>query len=282
MLPQGLLHPAWPAPRPRHSPPHQRLVDCGPQVKDMVADGQVVLKAEGLQHHAVPHGEREPQLVIVGGWVGEEPMSHRPLAATGAQKRGLRGRGWGSLTHMTCTLGCVLRGTHRCGCKHGHRSWAVWSSTHQRAVLLPVSRPHPAHPCLLLPPTGSPLWKPRRPLPAPSRLPLPQPQVSGRRGGLLAAEPHLRFPFWEWLSSPPALSTCPAPRGRPTSKPLAPGRTQAGRGGRSPGGGGRALIFGLMSGGKGGLTSWLGDRYGGMLLPGVMGGVGFPGTGEWG
>lgn len=54
------------------------------------------------------------------------------------------------------------------------------------------------------------------------------------------------------------------------------------REGRSPGGGGRALIFGLMSGGKGGLTSWLGDRYGGMLLPGVMGGVGFPGTGEWG
>lgn len=52
--------------------------------------------------------------------------------------------------------------------------------------------------------------------------------------------------------------------------------------GHSPGGGGRALIFGLMSGGKGGLTSWLGDRYGGMLLPGVMGGVGFPGTGEWG
>ena len=41
-----------------------------------------------------------------------------------------------------------------------------------------------------------------------------------------------------------------------------------GEGGRSPGGGGRALIFGFMSGGKGGLTSWLGDRYGGMLLPG--------------
>lgn len=59
----------------------------------MVADGQVVLKAEGLQHHAIPHGEREPQLVIVGGWVGEAPMSHRPLAAMGAQKCGLRGVG---------------------------------------------------------------------------------------------------------------------------------------------------------------------------------------------
>lgn len=50
----------------------------------------------------------------------------------------------------------------------------------------------------------------------------------------------------------------------------------------SLGGGGKALIFGLMSGGNGGLTSWLGDRYGGILLPGVIGGVGFPGTGEWG
>lgn len=48
----------------------------------------------------------------------------------------------------------------------------------------------------------------------------------------------------------------------------------------SLGGGGKALIFGLMSGGNGGLTSWLGDRYGGILLPGVIGGVGFPGTGE--
>lgn len=47
-------------------------------------------------------------------------------------------------------------------------------------------------------------------------------------------------------------------------------------------GGGRAVMFGFISGGNGGLASWLGDRYGGMLLPGVMGGVGFPGTGEWG
>lgn len=42
------------------------------------------------------------------------------------------------------------------------------------------------------------------------------------------------------------------------------------------------MIFGLMSGGKGGFTSWFGDRYEGMLLPGVIGGVGLPGTGEWG
>lgn len=48
------------------------------------------------------------------------------------------------------------------------------------------------------------------------------------------------------------------------------------------GGGGSAVIFGFMSAGNGGFTSWFGDRYGGILLPGVMGGVGFPGTGECG
>lgn len=46
------------------------------------------------------------------------------------------------------------------------------------------------------------------------------------------------------------------------------------------GGGGSAVIFGFMSGGNGGFTSWFGERYGGILLPGVIGGVGFPGTGE--
>lgn len=51
---------------------------------------------------------------------------------------------------------------------------------------------------------------------------------------------------------------------------------------RSPGGGGSAVIFGFMSGANGGFTSAFGDRYGGIPLPGVIGGVGFPGTGEWG
>lgn len=50
----------------------------------------------------------------------------------------------------------------------------------------------------------------------------------------------------------------------------------------SLGGGGSAVIFGFMSGGNGGFTSWFGDMYEGILLPGVIGGVGFPGTGEWG
>lgn len=70
-----------------HSPPHQRLMDRGPQVKDVVADGQVVLQAEGLQHHAVPHGEREPQLVIVVGCTGEEPVSRIALAAVAHDMR---------------------------------------------------------------------------------------------------------------------------------------------------------------------------------------------------
>lgn len=42
------------------SPPHQRLVNRGPQVEHVVADGQVVLQAEGLQNHTIPHGECEP------------------------------------------------------------------------------------------------------------------------------------------------------------------------------------------------------------------------------
>lgn len=57
---------------------------CGPQVKDVVADGQVVLEAEGLQHHAIPHGEREPQLVVVGRWAGGgvgEPRAHRSMGS---------------------------------------------------------------------------------------------------------------------------------------------------------------------------------------------------------
>lgn len=66
----GRCPPSLGSTSPRHSPPHQRLVDRGPQVKDVVADGQVVLQAEGLQHHTIAHGECEPQLVIVIGCTG--------------------------------------------------------------------------------------------------------------------------------------------------------------------------------------------------------------------
>ena len=64
----------------------------------MVADGQIVLKAEGLQYHTVPHWERESQLIIVGGWVGEELMSHMSLATMGTQKPWALGP-WLGLTH---------------------------------------------------------------------------------------------------------------------------------------------------------------------------------------
>lgn len=99
----------------------------------MVADSQVVLETEGLQHHAIPHREREPQLIVVGGWKGKESVSHMPLATTGTQTLGLWDHEWGSLSHTTPILGCPLRGTHRCGSKKGHRSWVVCPSAHQGA-----------------------------------------------------------------------------------------------------------------------------------------------------
>ena len=52
----------------RALPPHEGLVDGGPQVEDVVADGQVVLQPEGLQHHPVPHREGQPQLLVGVAW----------------------------------------------------------------------------------------------------------------------------------------------------------------------------------------------------------------------
>lgn len=49
-------------------PPHECLVHGWAQVKDVVADGQVVLQPEGLQDNPVPHRERQAQLVVVVGW----------------------------------------------------------------------------------------------------------------------------------------------------------------------------------------------------------------------
>lgn len=43
----------------------------------MVADSQVVLQAEGLQYHAVPHREGQPQL-LAGGRPCETPPSGKP------------------------------------------------------------------------------------------------------------------------------------------------------------------------------------------------------------
>lgn len=43
-----------------NTPPHEGLVDGGPQVEDVIADSQVVLQSERLQHHPIPHGEGQP------------------------------------------------------------------------------------------------------------------------------------------------------------------------------------------------------------------------------
>lgn len=57
------VRPPAPLPPPPH---HEGLVDGVTQLEDVVADGQVVLQAEGLQHHAVPHREGQPQLLPGG------------------------------------------------------------------------------------------------------------------------------------------------------------------------------------------------------------------------
>lgn len=49
-------------------PPHEGLVDGGSKVEDVVADSQVVLQAERLQHHSIPDWERQPQLLIGVSW----------------------------------------------------------------------------------------------------------------------------------------------------------------------------------------------------------------------
>ncbi len=49
-------------------PPHEGLVDGGSKVEDVVTDSQVVLQAERLQHHSIPDGERQPQLLIGVCW----------------------------------------------------------------------------------------------------------------------------------------------------------------------------------------------------------------------
>ena len=45
-------------------PPHERLVDGGFQLEDVVADSQIVFQPEGRQQDSVTNGERQPQLVI--------------------------------------------------------------------------------------------------------------------------------------------------------------------------------------------------------------------------
>lgn len=57
-------------------PPHEGLVDGGSKVEDVVTDSQVVLQAEGLQHHSIPDRERQPQLLIGVCCEGGKCLSH--------------------------------------------------------------------------------------------------------------------------------------------------------------------------------------------------------------
>lgn len=62
---------------PGPPPHHESLVDRVTELEDVVADSQVVLQAEGLQYHAVPHREGQSQL-LAGGWPWETPPSGKP------------------------------------------------------------------------------------------------------------------------------------------------------------------------------------------------------------
>lgn len=49
-------------------------------MEDVVADSQVVLQTERLQHHAVPDGEGEPQLLVGVRWTGQKQTTRVGLA----------------------------------------------------------------------------------------------------------------------------------------------------------------------------------------------------------
>lgn len=55
-------------------PHHEGLVDRVTELEDVVADSQVVLQAERLQHHAVPHREGQSQLLAGGRSCGTPPL----------------------------------------------------------------------------------------------------------------------------------------------------------------------------------------------------------------
>lgn len=61
------------------SPPHERLVDGGPQVEDVITDGQVVFESEGVQNHTVPNRERQAELLVRITWetrCGRQASAH--------------------------------------------------------------------------------------------------------------------------------------------------------------------------------------------------------------
>lgn len=66
---------------PEPPPHHEGLVDRVAELEDVVADSQVVLQAEGLQHHAVPHREGQSQL-LAGGRPCGVPPSGKPTPSS--------------------------------------------------------------------------------------------------------------------------------------------------------------------------------------------------------
>lgn len=73
------------------SPPHERLVDGGPQVEDVITDGQVVFESEGVQNHTVPNRERQAELLVRITWDVDDKLvyitGHITNIYTGKQGR---------------------------------------------------------------------------------------------------------------------------------------------------------------------------------------------------
>lgn len=69
-------------------------------MEHVVADGQVVLQAERLQHYSVPDWERQPQLLVGVSWEGREEMCdfHLSRFCIRSKKEGGARRQSGTLT----------------------------------------------------------------------------------------------------------------------------------------------------------------------------------------
>lgn len=63
-------------------------------MEDVVADSQVVLQTERLQHHAVPDGEGEPQLLVGVRWTGQKQTTRVGLPISPPAVVGVVHRRW--------------------------------------------------------------------------------------------------------------------------------------------------------------------------------------------
>lgn len=71
-------------------------------MEDVVADSQIVLQAERFQHHSVPDGERQPQLLVGVCWRGRE---RRHIWFHVGWKRGLHILVWREIRGNTTSWG---------------------------------------------------------------------------------------------------------------------------------------------------------------------------------